>query len=91
MGDRELERRTVNTVTTARALHAELGRVRDRGYAVDDEENEPGVNCLAVPAYLTGPSAPSGAISVSALTYRTPTASLVGEIDTIRRLGGSPR
>ena len=84
--DRDLERRTDRTLTTAGKLHAELERIRAQGFSVDDEENEPGVHCLAVPAFLTSRTVPTGAISISALAYRTPLATLVDEVDTIRAL-----
>lgn len=83
VGERDLARRTDRTVTTVEALHEELELIRSRGYSVDDQENEPGVNCLAVPAFLTGPTVPSGAISISALAYRTPLATLVDDVETI--------
>jgi IclR family acetate operon transcriptional repressor len=86
----ELERRTDRTKVTANALGAELDVIREQGYAVDDQENEVGVNCLAVPIFLTSPTVPSGAVSVSALAYRTPLSVLVGELATIRSIvGGS--
>lgn len=91
IGDRTLERRTDKSLTTASALHAELELTRKRGYGIDDQENEPGINCLAVPAFLTGATIPSGAISVSALAYRTPLRSLLDDVDTIRSLSGSPQ
>ncbi len=84
VGGRTLERRTPRTLTTAAELVPELARVRERGYATDDEENEPGIGCLAVPAHLTGPHAPSGAVSVSAVLYRTPLERLVAEVPAIR-------
>ncbi|TDC64946.1 IclR family transcriptional regulator [Actinomadura sp. GC306] len=40
---------TPNTLTTPEALLAELGRIREQGYALDDEEQELGVRCVAVP------------------------------------------
>ena len=83
---RELVRRTDRTLTSVDALHEELELIRDRGYSVDDQENEPGINCLAVPAFLTGHAVPSGAISVSALAYRTPLQRLVDDVDAIRAL-----
>lgn len=86
IGDRTLERRTDRTLTTVDELHDELELIRSRGYSVDDQENEPGVNCLALPAFLTSPTTPSGAISVSALAYRTPLATLVDDLDTFRRI-----
>jgi IclR family transcriptional regulator, acetate operon repressor len=83
---RELERRTPNTITTAARLARELRTIRARGWATDDEENEPGVTCLAVPAFLTSPTVPTGAVSVSAPAYRTPLTSLIGDVATIREL-----
>jgi len=43
--------RTPNTITTAERLRAELARVRDLGYAVDDVENEPDIRCVAAPVF----------------------------------------
>ncbi|MFC4123001.1 IclR family transcriptional regulator [Nonomuraea zeae] len=83
-GGRTLERRTERSVGTVEELHAELTRIREQGYAVDDQENEPGVNCVAVPAYLTSPTVPSGAISVSGLAYRTPLKVLVDDLPAIQ-------
>ncbi|MGW4643767.1 IclR family transcriptional regulator [Sphaerisporangium sp. NPDC004334] len=85
-GGRSLERRTGNTVTTARALAAELRATRERGYATDDQENEPGIVCVAVPAFLTSPTVPSGAVSVSAPAYRTPLSRLVDQVPAIRAM-----
>jgi DNA-binding IclR family transcriptional regulator len=86
VGDRDLERRTAQTRTTATALAAELRATRARGYAVDNEENEPGIICLAVPAFLTSPTRPCGAVSVSAPVWRTPLGSLVEQVPAIRAI-----
>ena len=64
------------TLGSTAQLCAELRKIREQGYSTDDQENEPGIVCVAVPAFLTSPTVPSGAISVSALAYRTPLASL---------------
>ena len=55
---------TPRTLTTPDAFRAELALVRERGWAVDDEEEERGVRCLAVPVG-DGPGAVA-AVSVSA-------------------------
>ncbi|WP_405589277.1 IclR family transcriptional regulator [Streptomyces sp. NBC_01190] len=53
---------TEHTITEPDLFIAELERIRDRGYAVDDNEQELGVRCLAVSV----PDAPTAAaISVS--------------------------
>lgn len=58
------EARTDRTITTRAALDAELTVVRDRGYAVTDEELEPGLVAVAAPVFAGGPAA-IAAISVS--------------------------
>lgn len=48
----DLERRTDNTLTQPEDIMAEVARSRVRGFAVEDEESDRGVYCVAVP--LTG-------------------------------------
>lgn len=59
---------TSNTITTTDALTQELATVRDQGFAVDDEEQEIGVRCLAV-AVPNAPGSPM-AVSISGPTSR---------------------
>ncbi len=84
-----LVQRTPRTRCSTADLHRDLEWIRDRGFSTDDQENEVGVTCLAVPAFLTSPTTPSGAVSISALTYRTPLVTLVGAVDEIRGMLGS--
>ncbi|MGN9847192.1 IclR family transcriptional regulator [Nonomuraea sp. H19] len=86
VGDQVLERRTERSITTVEGLHAELERVREQGYATEDQESEQGVNCLAVAAYLNSPTTPSGAISVSGLAYRTPLQTLIDDVAAIQAI-----
>ncbi len=88
VGAAGLERRTPRTRCTVDELHRDLEEVRERGYAVDDQENETGVNCVALPVYASSPAAPSGALSISAVAYRTPLQALVDAVDEIRGLMG---
>jgi len=63
------ERRTANTLVTTDALENEMARIRKRGVAIDDEEMEEGVRCIAVPIFDRRGDV-AGAISVSGPTTR---------------------
>jgi len=77
--------RTPHTLTTVAAFGAELAQVRERGWAVDDEEEELGVRCLAVPV---GPGERAvAAVSVSAPASRL-SAGQPDVVDALRRVAG---
>jgi IclR family KDG regulon transcriptional repressor len=42
---------TKKTLTTRAALHAELERIREQGFALDDEEHEEGIHCIGAPIF----------------------------------------
>jgi IclR family acetate operon transcriptional repressor len=63
-----LPRRTAATITALPDLLSHLTEVRRRGYAIDDEENEPGLRCVG--AAVTGHNGQiTGAVSVSTLVH----------------------
>ena len=63
---------TGHTVTDLPALYAQLNEVRACGYAIDDEENELGIRCVALAIPGPGGKADS-AFSISGLApYMTP-------------------
>lgn len=57
--------RTPNTITSPAALQAELITIRSQGYALDHEENEPGICCVGAPI-LDYSGKAIAAISISA-------------------------
>ncbi|MEV5069590.1 IclR family transcriptional regulator [Microbacterium sp. LMI12-1-1.1] len=79
-----LEQKTPNSLTTPEALYRELEATRQRGFGIDDQENEIGINCVAIPIYLDGATTASGAVSVSAVSFRCPLERLVDAVPEIR-------
>jgi DNA-binding IclR family transcriptional regulator len=49
LGEKVLPRLTENTITDKRELEKELSRVREQDFAIDREENEKDVRCVAAP------------------------------------------
>jgi DNA-binding IclR family transcriptional regulator len=89
-----LARRTPKTTVNPATLQGILDGVRERGYAVEDEESEPGIRCIAAPVRGAGGSVigavgiagPSQRLSLKALeTLSTPLLEAVGAIS--KRLG----
>jgi len=64
-----LARLTPRTITRRTQLEAELSEVRRRGFAITDEELEPGLVAVAAPVYRNGAAAVA-AISVSGPSTR---------------------
>lgn len=82
---------TDRTITDLPALLDELARVRERGYAVDDGEQELGVRCVAVPV----PGSLRSAVSVSGPASRVTPEAVVGLAELLHQsaqlLGGARR
>ena len=72
-----LTRRTSRTITSREALAADLAEVRRRGYAVTNEELEPGLVAVAAPVYRDG-AAVVAALSVSGPASRLTRARVPG-------------
>jgi IclR family acetate operon transcriptional repressor len=74
-GDPDLLGRVLATPATAMTEHSitdddrwrqEIGRTRDRGYGIDDRENEPDIRCVAAPVFDHANQV-VGAMSISGL------------------------
>jgi len=65
----DLEKFTSRTITDADVLRSELAKIRDDGYALDDEEREVGMRCIAAPI-INNFGEPVAGISVSGPTHR---------------------
>jgi IclR family acetate operon transcriptional repressor len=66
--------RTSRTITARSALDAELASVRERGFAVTDEELEPGLVAVAAPVFAGGASA------IAAISVSGPASRLTGRV-----------
>ena len=90
--DWPLARLTDATITDRGRLFDELAKIRETGYAVDNEENADGIRCFAVPLATGTP--PQDAISFSVPIFRLDPAQedyLVGLLDEARaRISLSP-
>jgi len=80
-----LEAKTSFTITDPDELLIELEATHARGYGIDDQENELGINCVAVPVYAHRSGPPVGAISVSALRFRYPLERLLETVPSLLR------
>jgi DNA-binding IclR family transcriptional regulator len=86
--DQGMPELTPSTITTLEGLADELERVRERGYAYDDEETLVGLRCVAAPIYSSEGTVVA-AISFSVPAYRfTPRqeAFTAAVLDAARRI-----
>lgn len=77
---------TKNTFVTPATIHQELTLIRELGFAMDREENEEGINCLAFPLFLTSKTKPDGAVSITAVAQRLPLKRLEASVDQAREI-----
>jgi IclR family transcriptional regulator, KDG regulon repressor len=69
----DLKRYTPNTITDQNQLINELQRIKDAGYALDNEEHELGVRCIAAPIRNSNDD------TVAALSVSVPSVRLTNE------------
>lgn len=81
-----LPARTRHTITDIGRFLAELDAVLARGYAVDNEEEELGVRCLAVPVYMTGGAM---AMSISGPPSRLDEDRIAALVPDLRRIAAT--
>lgn len=62
-----MKKLTENTILDKKAFFDTLEQIKSLGYAIDDEENEAGISCIAIPI-LNKNQIPVYAVSVSTLT-----------------------
>jgi IclR family transcriptional regulator, KDG regulon repressor len=95
--DNGLKRYTQGTITDSEKLRAELATIRQKGYAIDDEEIEVGLRCIAAPIRDHSGQV-TAAISVAAPVQRMTKKNLQATIPSViaaadaisRRLGYLP-
>lgn len=81
-----LDSYTIRTITDPDALQSHLEKVRKQGYAIDDEEFEVGVRCIAVPV-CDFRNRCAGAIGVSGPTSRMSLESLPITAQAVQEIG----
>lgn len=83
-----LKTMTYNTITNSEQLREEVRKVRQAGYAVDNEEISIGLTCVAVPVF-SGPETVACAISVSGMTSRIRIAQENGLVNELKWIAAS--
>jgi DNA-binding IclR family transcriptional regulator len=78
---------TPYTITDPAALRSELGRIRQRGYSIDNQEVVLGVYCVAVPV-LGRNGRPLGALSVSGPGPKAPGPEILPLVDMLNEACG---
>lgn len=80
--DRGLAKLTDNSIYEEEAFLAHLEEVRQRGYAIDDNEGEIGVCCVGAPIFMYGGQL-YGAVSVSALNGQLPLEDITNHAEMV--------
>lgn len=81
-----LARHTERTITSVSALRKALDKVRDAGYALEDQEEEIGVRCLAVPVFNQGEFL--AALSITGIVSQMPLENISTLVSMARKAAG---
>lgn len=77
---------TLRTITDPAALHHHIEQVKSQGYAIDDEEYEPGIRCIAVPV-ITFDGRCVAAVGISGPTSRLPLENIRQVAQAVQGIG----
>lgn len=77
------QHQTSNTISNEAVFRKEIEKIQNKNYAVDDQENEQGVRCVAVPIF-NGKGQVLAAISISTLVSRVSEQELSVFIDLLK-------
>ena len=80
--DYQYQNVTPNTITNEAVFREEIEKIQQQGFALDNQENEQGVRCVAVPI-LKGDNKVLAAISISTLVSRVSDDELAVFIDSL--------
>lgn len=86
LSSNKLVKRTEKSITSPKDFFDELKASKARGYGVDDQENEVGINCIAFPVFADDPTTPIGAVSISGLAFRAPLKDFLDSRSDIKRI-----
>lgn len=84
---RNLVRQTSKSITDHDLLKSELGRIREMGWALDDEERYMGMRCIAAPVYDALGQVIAG-VSISGPSSRFPDDKLQNLADKVQKAAG---
>jgi len=81
-----LQNYTFRTITDPSVLRHHIDQISNQGYAMDDEEYNPGVRCIAVPVFDYRNRC-IAAIGISGPTSRLPLENIANVVKTVQEIG----
>jgi DNA-binding IclR family transcriptional regulator len=81
----ELEQYGPNCITDRALFRAEIENIRQRGWAIADEEHQAGIRAVAAPVLRAGGDSARAAISIAAPTFRTDRDTLTRWVPELNR------